>query len=585
MERTQHTKTEPLLINNQRVSDSFIKLLESRIEHLNATFGETFEKPIDSKEFLSWDLKTLPLFTELKDLTKSAERIVSAIENNELIGIYGDYDVDGTTSCALLYHFFQKLDVTVKTYQPSRFTEGYGLHLSSIDKAMEDNVKLLITVDCGITNVEAAEYAEHRGLDLIITDHHKDGADKMPPAYAILNPNRRDEECNPELRHLAGVGVAFALGAEVRKLWMAKGHAVESIYDLLSFVAVGTICDMAVLNPMNMKLVRHGLKAMKSTTYHGLQSFLSQDDKAGLFVESEKCSFNIGPMINSKGRLDHPEKALELLISDSDDYALECYRHLEISNQERKFIQNEVFAEAKKQIQENICGDDLVVNLSYMPHWHEGVIGIVASKLVETFKFPTLVFTDAEEEGVIKASARSAGDLNIYDHLKACSDLFIKFGGHKAAAGLSMKKENLGELRKRLTTSIKEVPFLDRTVKDHYDMHINFDEINAGFVQELFFLEPFGMGNSKPIFKMNDFTVESFQILKDTHVKWTLKSKTSNRFLKGISFYYLDKWNTQTPEEIFQGQAENTLEAKFTLGINRFRGNSSIQLMIESISY
>ncbi len=585
MQEQTHTPQSSFSINNQKVSPTFFKLLNSRIDFINKHFSEFYNEDLSLEKFLSWDLKELPLLSQLKDLDKTAERIIAAIESDELIGIYGDYDVDGTTSCALFYHFFEMIGVKVKTYQPSRFVDGYGLHLSSIDNAIEDNVKLLITVDCGITNVDAAEYAIHRGIDLIITDHHKDGAEEMPPAYAIVNPNRRDEECEQELKYLAGVGVAFAVATEVRKKLIAKGQKVPSLYPLLSFVAIGTICDMAYLNPLNLKLVRHGLKAMKESPYKGIHSFLSSDDKDGMFIPSEKCSFNIGPMINSKGRLDHPEKALELLLSDNSDYALECFRHLEISNQERKFIQNEVFAEAKADIKKEIFEEDLVVNIAYQPHWHEGVIGIVASKLVETFKFPAIVFTDAEEDGVIKASARSAGDLNIYDHLKSCSDLFLKFGGHKAAAGLSMEKSNLKEFKVRLKESVKSVPMPTRIVPDNFDLKISFDAINAQFVQELYFLEPFGMGNQKPIFKMDDFTVDNFQILKDTHVKWTLKSKTSSRVLKGISFYYLDKWKVPTPEEIMNAQDSNQLEARFTLGINRFRGNSSIQLMIEEIKF
>lgn len=580
---TQQSQTQTLSINNQKISATFLKLLEGRINFFNNT--QNPDKDLSVNEFLSWDLKTLPIFHQLKDLEKSADKIIEVINSGGSIGIYGDYDVDGTTSCALFYHFFKKLNFEVKTYQPSRFAEGYGLHLSSIDKAIEDGIDLLITVDCGITNNDAAEYALFRGLDLIITDHHKDGSEEMPKAFGIVNPNRRDEDPKSEMKHLAGVGVAFALATEVRRKLSENGQKIESLYDLLPFVAVGTICDMAYLNPMNLKLVRHGLKAMKTTPFEGIQIFLSEDEKQGAFVESEKCSFGIGPMINSKGRLDHPEKALELLKTRDVSMAKECYRHLEVSNQERKFIQNEVFLEAKKIVEENIFSEDMIINIVYQPHWHEGVIGIVASKLVENYKVPAIVFTNSEEEGIIKASARSAGDLNIYDQLKSCSDLFIKFGGHKAAAGLSMKKENLEELNKKLKNSIKNFPVHERTVEERFDLQIEFEQISGQFVQELFFLEPYGMGNQKPIFKMYDFIVDSYQIMKDTHIRWNLRSKKSNRSLKGISFYYLDKWNVKHPEEIMEAQENNTLEATFTLGINRFRGNSSIQLMINKIDF
>lgn len=570
-------KEKKLAIEGQEVSSTFIRLIESRLNNL--------EGDLSLGDYLSWDLKKLPLLTQLLDCEKASLRIVKAIENEELIGIYGDYDVDGTTSCALFYHFFQMLGANIKTYQPSRFTEGYGLHLHSIDKAIEDDVKLLITVDCGITNIDAAEYSDHRGLDLIITDHHKDGAERIPPAYAVVNPNRRDETCETDLRHLAGVGVAFAICMKVRELLIAQGDTIPTLYSLLPFVAIGTICDMAKLNPMNAKLVRHGLKAMKTSNYPGLKVFLDKDDREAPFISSEKCSFLIGPMINSKGRLDHPEKALELLVSKDADQALECFRHLEISNTERKFVQNSVFKEAKDQVVKGIDGSEMLINIIYQSEWHEGVIGIVASKLVENFKVPAIVFTDSEDEDIIKASCRSAGELNIYDELKKCEDLFVKFGGHKAAAGLSMPKENLKEFKRRMNESLKSIASIERTVQDFYDLELDFDEITPQFVKELEFLEPFGMGNQKPVFKLRNVKIDSYQILKDVHVKWSLKHEGSKRTLRGISFYYLDKWKAIHPEELFNLQDQSPLELTFTLSVNRFKGNAYIQLMLEDIRY
>jgi single-stranded-DNA-specific exonuclease len=261
--------------------------------------------PSEIQEFFSWDLKALPDFSSLKDINKAAQRLIDALDKKQKIGIYGDYDVDGTTSCALFYHFFQLLGVEVELFQPSRFVEGYGIHIPSIDEAIKQNVDVLVSVDCGITNVETAAYAQETELDLIITDHHQDIREVMPPAYAIVNPNRRDEDLDSPMRALAGVGVAFAVCVEIRKILNAKGIEVPSLYPLLQFVAIGTIADLAPLNNMNKKLVRHGLKQMPKSQYAGVQVFLSNEERQMELIPSEKISFYIGPMINSKGRLDH----------------------------------------------------------------------------------------------------------------------------------------------------------------------------------------------------------------------------------------------------------------------------------------
>lgn len=541
--------------------------------------------PEKFNEFFSWNLRDLPELTAMLDIGKTAERIVKAIEEGEKIGIYGDYDVDGTTSCALFYQYFKMLGVEVELFQPSRFVEGYGVHPASIDNAVEKGVKLLITVDCGITNCETADYALEKDIDLIITDHHKDIRDEMPKAYSIVNPNRRDEPDDSPRVSLAGVGVAFAVCLGVKNILDKNTDKVTpSIYPLLQYVAIGTICDLAKLNPMNLKLTRHGLKQIIDTQYAGVACFFNDEDRNAPFITSEKISFYVGPLINSKGRLDHPEKALNLLISENHKEAFANYAHLENSNRERKFIQKEVFDEAKEDIIKSMKTDMPLINIAYRPHWHEGVIGIVASKLVETFEVPAIVFTNSEDENLIKASCRSAGDLNLFDALNACKDLFTKFGGHKAAAGLSMPKENLDEFKKRMNDYLIHIPEIQRTVQDHFDVEISFKDINRQLVKELETMEPFGMGNEKPVFHMRDCLIESYRILKDIHVKWTFVHKDNPKIkISGISFNYIGKWNTPLPEELINRQNTEGITARFTIGINRFRGNEIIQLMVDKI--
>jgi single-stranded-DNA-specific exonuclease len=542
--------------------------------------------PKEISEFLSWDLKAMPDLTGMKDVDKSSKRLIEAIEKNEKIAVYGDYDVDGTTSCALLYHFFKMLDIEIGLIQPSRFVEGYGIHPPSIEKAKEDGIKVLITVDCGITNNEAATKAKEVGIDLIITDHHKDARDEMPDAFAIVNPNRRDEPEDSPLRALAGVTVGFALAVKIRQDLIAKGRDIPSIYPLLQFAAIGTICDLAKLNSTNLKIVRHGLKQVPSTNYPGIKAFFSPEERKRGFVPSEKLSFNIGPLINSKGRLDHPEKALNLLTTDDDSEAFQYYSHLEVCNNERKYIQAEVFNDAKEQVLKSLDGSEHTISIVYSPEFHEGVIGIVASKLVDAFKVPAVVFTDSEEPGVIKASARSAGTLNLFDCLNENSDLFLKFGGHKAAAGLSMPKENLQQFTKNMKATVSSIPAIERTVQNYYDVEITPKEINPTLLKELELLEPFGMGNQKPIFKMKGFRLDSYDLLKDVHVRWNLSCLQDPTVkLKGISFNHIGKWGVIHPEELYNAQSLNNeeLTAYFTLGINHFNGNKYIQLMIERV--
>jgi single-stranded-DNA-specific exonuclease len=555
---------------------------------LNSVLVRLFKKrafsPAEVQEILSWNLKDIPELTNMIDLPKASERLIRAIENGEKIAVYGDYDVDGTTSCALLWHFFKMLDLEIDVFQPSRFVEGYGIHPSSIDTALEQNIKVLITVDCGISNTATADYAQEKGLDLIITDHHKDGAPHIPRAYAVVNPSRRDEPEDSPLKALAGVGVAFALGLQIKKDLALQGKEMPSLYPLLQFVAIGTISDLARMTSLNLKLTRHGLKQIPTTQYPGIRSFFAPEEMKAQSIPSERISFHVGPHINSKGRLDHPERALKLLIAADASETREHFSHLEVANRDRRVIQHEVFEEAKKDVVSRISADELLINILYQPHWHEGVIGIVASKLVETFEVPAIVFTNAEEEGVIKASARSAGELNIFDLLQQCQDLFIKFGGHKAAAGLSMKKENFNLFKERMNHLLKIIPLNLRTKISSFDVEVGIEEINAHLVKDLEKLEPFGPGHEKPVFRMKNAVIQSYRIMKDAHVRWTFAGMGNSKItVQGISFNYMGKWNEPTPEELFQMQTRSGLTVQFTLGINRFQGNETIQLMVERL--
>ena len=558
------------------------------IQEIHPVIKKLFQKKnfnhSDIKEFFSWNLKELPSFNNLIDITTCANIIIQNIQNNKKIAIYGDYDVDGTTSCALFYLFFKKLNIEVELIQPSRFIEGYGLHNTSIDQALQDNIDLLVTVDCGITNVETASYAKEKGLQLIITDHHKDIREEMPDCLAVVNPNRRDQT-DDNLRNLAGVGVAFAICVEIKKNLQEKGQNIPSIYDLLQLVAIGTICDLAELCPMNLKLVRHGMKLIKTSQYPGIRAFFTQEDRKKDVIPSEKLSFNVGPLINSKGRLEHPKMALKLLLEDNEETVREYLSQLEICNNERKLIQKKIYEEAKEQVLNQIKKQDLLISIVYSPNWHEGVIGIVASKLVETFKVPAIVFCDNKNKTEVKASARSVKHLNIFELLQENSHLFTKFGGHKAAAGLSMPKENIESLKNNMEQSLLNIPLILRTEEKSYDLEISSQEITPRLLKSLEMLEPYGMGNEKPIFKIRTLSLKHHDILKDLHIKWHFSApQGSIANLNGISFNYVGKWGHLTPKEIYQRQQAGEKIIVFgTLAFNYFNRNKYIQIMVNRI--
>lgn len=564
-------------------------ITQTATHELNPVLVRLFKKrgfsPTAVQDMLSWNLKEIPDLTNMIDLEKASHRLLRALAEGEKIAVYGDYDVDGTTSCALLWHFFKMLGVEIEVYQPSRFVEGYGIHPSSIDRALEDGIKVLMTVDCGISNTATADYAQEKGIDLIITDHHKDGAPHIPRAFAVVNPSRRDEPEDSPLKSLAGVGVAFALALQMKNDLSKRGTEIPSLYPLLQFVAIGTISDLARMTPVNLRLTRHGLKQIPKTQYSGLRTFFNPEEMNAMMIPSERISFHVGPHINSKGRLDHPERALKLLISDNLQDSREHFSHLEVANRDRRVIQAEVFEEAKKDVLRSLSGADLTINILYQPHWHEGVIGIVASKLVETFEVPAIVFTNAEEEGVIKASCRSAGDLNMFDLLNQCSDLFIKFGGHKAAAGLSMKKENFHVFKARMIDLLRDIPHALRTKTSSFDVEVGIEEISGHLVKDLEKLEPFGPGHEKPVFRMKNAVIQSYRVMKDAHVRWTFAGADGKKIsVQGISFNYMGKWNEMTPDELFQMQAKAGLIVQFTLGVNRFNGNETIQLMVNKVT-
>lgn len=566
----------PLLVQNS-LNPFVLQWLEK--------IGSSYEQ---YNSLISWDLKSLPPFYELKDMTKAVDRIMMAIEKNEAIAIFGDYDVDGTTSCALLFRFFQKIHYTVKLYQPSRFVDGYGLHPVSVEQAHKDGIKLLITVDCGTSSHAAAEKALQLGLDLIITDHHKDAASTQPKSFALINPNRRDEQEGP-MQALAGVGVAFALSICLRERLLFLGKKVESLYDLLPYVAIGTIGDLAPLNSMNLILCRHGFKALLQTKDLGLLRFMEKKEFSLEYLESELVSFFIGPMINSKGRLDHPEVALKLLITNQPDDVNKHFEILHLTNQQRKKIQQDVFQEAKADAAEELLTNNhLPALILYRPKWHEGVIGIVASKLVEEFNRPALVFTNSDQPGLIKASVRTALGIDIFSALKTHEQYFKKFGGHKAAAGLTIEFKNFEAFKQSFLQYFSE-QYLTINPDDHQHqlLPIDFQDIDGKLLADIYKLAPFGQAHPMPKWRIGGFKISHYEILKENHVKWhftSLDQSLSSNFKKTITGISFNFFKNHPPSIL--NDLKNSKENIFIDGwikVNQFRGTSHLQLLVDRL--
>lgn len=548
----------------------------------------------------SWDLKSLPPFKQLLDIEKAADIILQNLESNSLIGIFGDYDVDGTTSCALFYHFFTQLKLPhtplIKCYQPGRFKEGYGLHVHSVELAKSENVSLLITVDCGITSIEAAKRAQELHLDLIISDHHQDAAPEMPIVNALVNPNRRDQTYQTaeaeQLRCLAGVGVAFAICVIVREKLIQKNYSCDSLYKLLPFYALGTISDLATLNSMNLRLVRHGLKLLTETTYPGLVALLDGKEFSKKYLDSDLIGFHLGPLLNAKGRMDHPELALELLTTLDPERAKNLAYHLFEVNQKRKETQIKILNEAKIELTRelNLSGEKtLPIAIAYNPKWHEGVIGIVAAKLVDFFQCPALVFTKTEDGNFIKASARTFKNLDLFELLKTTEDLFEKFGGHRAAAGMTMKEENLFELKTRLKSKVLEqarIADLSPKVEDKIPyLQIPFSEINEALLENIYQHGPYGQGHPMPLLKIQQCKIIKYSILKDEHVKWTIMdtNPTNQTVLNALSFYYFSKNQVLHPEELVRSQANFSISLIGHLKVNTFRKKDFMQFLINDL--
>jgi single-stranded-DNA-specific exonuclease len=487
---------------------------------------KTFEQ---AKQFFRPSLADLHDPFLMDGMDKAVERAMRAVEAGERMAIYGDYDVDGTNSAAMLYLFFKELGANVDFYIPDRFTEGYGISLTGIDRLASTGVSLIITIDCGITAVDQALYATSRGIDVIICDHHEAG-DTIPAAYAVLDPIKPG--CNYPFKFLSGCGVGFKL---MQGIAVRQGN-VESIHSFLDFVAIAAAADIVPLVGENRSLVSHGLRKLNDSPRPGIRGLLECAGIKRGNLGTAQIVFGIAPRINAAGRLGDARRAVEMLIEEDEVRAFQRAQELESDNRSRRTIDEETFAEAQllaeSMLQHNNgeCRSLVIHN----PNWHPGVIGIVASRIVEKYYLPTVLLTSVD--GIAKGSARSIAGFDIHNALKQCESHIEQFGGHKYAAGLSVREENIDMLRSALNNFAMSAIDDDMLIPQlHIDTEVDLRELTPSFFNIVKQFSPFGPGNARPHFLVREGEIVGYpKIVGKDHLKFRVRSGSG--FIEAIAF-------------------------------------------------
>ena len=504
----------------------------------------------------------------MKDMEKAAERVISAIKQKERIFVYGDYDVDGVTAVSLLYLFLRKLGSEVFFYIPDRLQEGYGLSKAGIQYAANVDAGLLISVDCGITGVEEVAMARELGIDVIISDHHEPG-EKLPTAIAILDPKR--EGCPYPFKELAGVGVAYKL---IQAVSEKLGLSEEIPREYVDLVALGSAADIVPLVDENRVLVKKGLEKINRLERIGIRALVESSGLFGRKIGTGQIVFILAPRINAVGRLGNAERAVRLLITDSDQQARNIASILESENRNRKNIDEETFQQAMELMESNFDPQsDRAVVLSH-EGWHPGVIGIVASRIAEWAYRPTIMI--AVEDGVGKGSARSISNFDIYSAIKQCEKYLTAFGGHKYAAGLTIEPDKIDAFReefKKIAAEMLKDEGLVQTLR--VDAEINLSEITDKMVRLLNEFAPFGPQNMRPVFLSRNLQVVGTpRIVGKNHLKF--KVRQGGVVYDAIGFDLGSLFYRLTP-------GEDNLDMIYVAEENHWNGQGKIQLRVKDL--
>lgn len=538
----------------------------------------------DAHNFLDPKLRNLlPDPYNLKDMEKATDRTVSAILNCEKISIFGDYDVDGATSSALLVRYFRSLKVGVNTYIPDRVKEGYGPNIDSIDHLHNLGSSLIITVDCGTTSYEPIERTNLLGIDLIVLDHHKSDI-KLPSAFAIVNPNRIDDENsnNTNLSNLAAVGVTFlfiaSINRELQKRNYFKLNEKPDLRRWLDLVALGTVCDLVPLNNLNRAFILGGLEIMKKRMNPGIIA-LTEVGKVNEQLNSYHLGYVLGPRVNAGGRVGNSEFGLKVLETDDKNIAKEIAMKLNDYNIERKEIESNVLKEAISLLEtQNFFSEEVII--VYKKNWHLGVLGIVASRLVEKYKKPAIVLS--QMNNILKGSGRSIPGFDLGVNVINAKNLkiIISGGGHSMAAGLTMESEKIDEFKSFIRTKVKDKFSLGLMNSYlHIDGIINIEAANQDLIGLIEKVGPFGTGNPMPRFLINNITLLKVFPVGDDHVSCILKGGGS-KTLKAIAFRSLG----EDLGRVLLSSQGKCLHVVGQLRNNSWNGKVEPQLTIEDIA-
>lgn len=545
---------------NEKIASSFV--VSKLIAQLLINRGQIEDETV--QDFLHGTADRLGDPGQLKDCDKAVRRIIKAIDSQKKIIIYGDYDVDGITATALMLKVLDQLGANIDYYIPDRQSEGYGLNAQALEQFIQAGTGLVISVDCGISAVEAVAQVNRR-LDIIITDHHQPPA-VLPDAAAIVNPKQQD--CLYPEKNLAGVGVAFKV---CQALWRKVKN--QELRDFFDIVAIGTIADIVPLVGENRILVKLGLKQLAATDNVGLQALIKICGLTPDQLNAGKIGYVVAPRLNAAGRLGQAAGGVELLLTADQSRAAELASQLDYSNAQRQLVEKEILAKAEEQLQDLDLAAAKVLVLAG-DNWHSGVIGIVASRLVDRYYRPTIII--GVQDGIGKGSGRSIAGFDLYQALAKCGDVLIQYGGHRQAAGLSIAAADIDKLRSRLNNIAAELlSEADYIPVLNIDAEVGLEEINAGLVEELACLEPFGMGNPSPVFACKNVILSDLRTIgqEGRHLKFRVRRKNASG--DGIAW--------EMGELTAQFQRNSVVDIAFQPEMNHWNGRSNIQLKTRDI--
>lgn len=522
-----------------------------------------------AKDFFRPDLNLLHNPFLMKDMDKAVGRILTAIEKKEKILVYGDYDVDGTTSVALFYSYLVSIGSQTGYYIPDRYGEGYGISFKGIDFAKENNYTLVVSLDCGIKANEKIEYANEKGIDFIICDHHLPG-EHLPKAIAVLDPKRND--CTYPYKELSGCGVGFKLA---QALQQKLNRPFAQLTEYLDLVAISIAADIVAITGENRVLCYFGLQEVNKLKRPGIKA-LYQTNKLKKELTVSDLVFVIAPRINAAGRIDHAMRAAELLLSKNVEEAERLAGGINLTNTNRREIDQGMTAQALEMIDSDLEAINKKTTVIFNENWHKGVVGIVASRLIEKYYRPTIVLT--KSDGVLTGSARSVKKFDIHTAIESCSDLLEQFGGHHAAAGLTLKPENLEEFVKRFEAEVDKTITDDMLVREiDVDVNISFSEIDQRFFSILQQFAPYGPGNMTPVFSTYNVADTGWaRVVGQNHLK--LEVFEADRPTVKFHAIAFDKGDFLP---FFQKKLP--LNICYSVSENHYNGKTTLQLVIRDI--